>query len=120
MKSILVADDEVLILKLVSSSLNKDGYRVLAFRDGASAFRTLATMPVDLAILDVVLPGLDGFEILRRLRGHERTAKTPVLMLTSLRMEKDIILAKKAGANGYLAKPFSLGDLMRHVHNLLG
>lgn len=120
MKSILVADDDVMILKLVSSNLNKDGYRVLAFRDGSSAFRTLATMPVDLVILDVLLPGMDGFEILRRLRMYPKTAQIPVLMLTSLRTEKDIIIAKKAGANGYLAKPFSLGDLMRHVHNLLG
>lgn len=119
MKSILVADDEIMILKLVASSLSKEGYRVLAFRDGERAFRTLTTMPVDLLILDILLPGMDGFEILQRLRMQKKTANMPVLMLTSLRTEKDILLAKKAGANGYLAKPFSLGDLMRHVHNLL-
>ena len=122
MSLILIADDEARIRRLVSDFLKRDGHTILEAGDGAEALEMIhhARPPVELAILDVMMPGLDGFALLRKLRAEEATREMPVMMLTARAEDNDQLLGLESGADDYVTKPFSPMVLAARVRNLLG
>jgi DNA-binding response OmpR family regulator len=117
---ILVADDDEVILGLVVYRLEHSGYRVITARDGEEALRlALAERPA-LAVIDVMMPKLDGFELTRLLRSHDETKDMPVILLTARVQEADVDRGFAAGADDYLRKPFSPQELRSRVQALLG
>ncbi len=114
---VLVADDESAILDLLCASLRHAGFEVVPAVDGSSALQqALATRP-DALILDVMMPGLDGFEVVRRLRAEGLTA--PVLFLTARDATHDKVIGLDAGGDDYVTKPFSLDEILARVRALL-
>ena len=118
-KRIFVAEDDPAIAELLTTRLEIAGYRVNCAHDGASALRLILASPPAVVILDVNMPRLDGFSVLRTMRGHPACARTPVLMLTARKSAADVKLAREGGANDYLAKPFDDRQLLARVERLL-
>jgi len=118
--TILIADDDPLLVKLVDYRLSARGYRVIAAADGESALARSAAERPDLIVVDAMMPSLDGFEVLRRLKKAAATRNIPVLMLTARKREHDIVAALSLGARDYLAKPFSPEELALRIGNILG
>lgn len=104
--TILVVDDEEDVVEIISHFLKQEGFNVLTAYDGEEALEQ-ASPDVDLLVLDVMLPGLDGFEVARRLRGRVETEKIPILFLTAKVEEEDQIEGLMAGGDAYLTKPVS-------------
>lgn len=113
---ILVVEDDRTLLDILSYNLKKEGYEVLVAGDGINALEIARSNKPDLLILDVMLPGLDGFEICRILR-NEMTV--PILMLTAKVEEIDKIVGLELGADDYMTKPFSFRELLARVRALL-
>ena len=118
-QKILIIDDEKDIVDLVAYNLEKAGMKTSRAYDGESALRKAASDAVDLVILDVMLPGMDGWEVLKKMRGMDKTAATPILMLTAKGDETEKILGLELGADDYLTKPFSPKELVARVRALL-
>jgi DNA-binding response OmpR family regulator len=116
---ILAADDDEDILQLVAFRLGRSGYRVLQARDGEEAVALALEHEPDLAVLDVGMPKLDGFQVVRRLRAHEATKGMPIIMLTARAQDTDVEEGFDAGANDYLRKPFSPQELKARVQSML-
>lgn len=114
--TILVVDDERSISEVVSLYLTRAGYRVKVAHDGPTALKELAKQIPDLVVLDLMLPGVDGIEITRRLRAE---GDTPIIMLTARREEADRILGLEMGADDYVVKPFSPQELVSRVRAVL-
>jgi len=115
-EKILVVDDEISLQETLAYNLKKQGYEVLTTGDGTEALELARETRPDLVILDVMLPGLDGFEVCRILR---REMTTPVLMLTARDDEIDRVVGLEVGADDYLAKPFSMRELLARVKAML-
>ena len=115
-EKILVVDDEISLQETVAYNLKKQGYDVQTTGDGTEALEMAREIQPDLIILDVMLPGLDGFEICRILR---REMTTPVLMLTARDDEIDRVVGLEVGADDYMAKPFSMRELIARVKAML-
>jgi two-component system, OmpR family, response regulator len=114
--SVLVVEDEQAIAELVRAYLRRDGFDVVWARSGEQALEELARHPVRLVVLDIGLPGIDGFEVCRRLRG--RTG-VPILMLSARDDEVDRVAGLEAGADDYVVKPFSPRELVARVKAIL-
>jgi DNA-binding response OmpR family regulator len=110
--NILVAEDEADIRKLLTISLEDEGYRVLPAADGVAALEILNVETVDLAILDVMMPRLDGFNLLIRIR---EKSTVPVIFLTARGEDADKVIGLGMGADDYLSKPFSMSELIARV-----
>ncbi len=106
-EKILVVDDEEDILELVRHHLNREGYEVRCAESGEQALQTATSESVDLIILDLMLPGIDGLEVTRRLKSDPRTQHIPILMLTAKGEESDVVSGLELGADDYVTKPFS-------------
>jgi len=106
-EKILVVDDEEDIIELVRYNLAREGYTVTCAASGEAALKSAASDPVDLIILDLMLPGIDGLEVARRLKQSEGTKETPIVMLTAKGEEADIVTGLELGADDYVTKPFS-------------
>lgn len=120
MAVILIADDEARIRRLVSDFLKRDGHTMLEAEDGTAALTLLRQHnEIDLAILDVMMPGADGFAVLQSIRQDERTRRLPVMMLTARAEELDQLHGLQGGADDYVTKPFSPLVLCARVKNLL-
>jgi DNA-binding response OmpR family regulator len=117
---VLVADDDEDILELIVFRLERSGYTVLQARDGAEALELARRSRPDLAVLDVMMPKLDGFDLTRRLREDESTSKMPIILLTARTQEADVERGFDAGADDYLRKPFSPQELRSRVQAILG
>jgi DNA-binding response OmpR family regulator len=117
---VLVADDDHDILGLVAFRLERAGYAVLTASDGETALRLALDEVPDLALLDVMMPKLDGYEVTRRLRASEATRTLPVILLTARVQESDIRTGLDAGADDYVRKPFSSQELRARVDAALG
>ena len=115
-EKILVVDDEISLQEPLAYNLSREGYQVEVAGDGNQALHLARTSKPDLVILDVMLPGLDGFEVCRILR---QEANIPVLMLTARDDEIDRVVGLEVGADDYLAKPFSMRELIARVKALL-
>src|SRR5262245_31569032 len=116
--SVLVIDDEAPMRKYIALNLKARGYQVLLAADGPAALEVVAESPVDLLILDIGLPGVDGLGVLSTVRG-ELELTMPVLMLSARARESDKVRALDLGADGYLTKPFGVAELLARVGALL-
>ncbi len=116
MTRILLVDDEPLITDSLSYSLKREGFDVKAVGDGEQALKDLREFDPDLVVLDIMLPGINGLEVCRRIRATE---STPVIMLTARGEEMDRILGLEVGADDYLAKPFSFRELLARIRSIL-
>jgi two-component system response regulator MprA len=114
---LVVVDDDEALRNAVSRALRLEGYEVDLARDGAEGLVHLATLGADLVILDVLMPGLDGITVCRRMR--ESGNPTPVLMLTARDAVSDRVIGLDAGADDYLTKPFALEELLARIRALL-
>ena len=115
--TVLLVDDEESVQKLLSFPLEREGYRVVQARDGEEALERYRAEHVDLVILDLMLPRLDGLAVCRQLR-EERSA-VPIIMLTARGDEGDKVLGLELGADDYITKPFSIREFMSRVRALL-
>jgi len=115
---ILIADDDPLLRSLLVHRLSADGHDVLVAGDGAQALVSIAEQKPDLIVLDALMPIMDGFEVLRRLKA-DRLSSAPIIMLTALKREQDIVGALQLGAADYLVKPFIPDELSQRVRRLL-
>jgi two-component system phosphate regulon response regulator PhoB len=118
-ESILVVDDEQEILELVNYNLAKEGYRVVGVGTGEDALAATRIKMPDLVILDLMLPGVDGLEVCRRLKGDPKTQHIPIVMLTAKGGEADIVTGLELGAADYVTKPFSPRVLSARVRAVL-
>ncbi len=117
MSKILIIEDEESILMALEDHLTLEGYEVETARDGPSGLRKAGETSLDLIILDIMLPGMDGFEVCKRLRGEG--VQTPILMLTAKGQEIDKVLGLELGADDYVTKPFSPRELGARIKAIL-
>jgi DNA-binding response OmpR family regulator len=115
---VLVADDDDDILLLVTTRLKRDGFEVVAARDGFEALALAQEHKPAVAVLDVGMPGLDGLEVLAAIRETQSLAHTRVLLLTAKAQESDVRRGYEAGADAYVKKPFSPAELAERVRSL--
>lgn len=116
---ILVVDDEPDILSVLVYHLSREGYRVTTAVNGQGALTSAEAEQPDLIILDLMLPGMDGYEVLQRLRGADSTSSMPVILLTARREEDERVKGFEVGADDYITKPFSARELTLRVEALL-
>ena len=114
-EKILVVDDEEDILELVRYNLAREGYHVSCATSGEAALKVSASESIDLIILDLMLPGIDGLEVARRLKEHASTRDTPIVMLSAKGEEADIVTGLELGADDYVTKPFSPRILIARI-----
>jgi DNA-binding response OmpR family regulator len=114
--TILLVDDEDAVQKLLTYPLERDGFRVLQARDGSEALALVGRQHVDLVVLDLMLPKVDGLEVCRRLRA---SSDVPIIMLTARGDELDKVLGLELGADDYITKPFSIREFRSRVRALL-
>jgi len=115
--TVLLAEDDAAIAEPLSRALQREGYRVAVVADGVTALERLREGRVDLLVLDLGLPGMDGLEVCRRVRAEQ--PDLPVLMLTARTDEVDFVVGLDAGADDYVGKPFRLAELLARVRALL-
>jgi len=113
---VLVVDDEAETVKYVSANLRARGYDVLTAEDGRTALKVFGESVVDLIVLDIMMPGPDGFEVCRAIR---RSSDVPVIMLSARGQERDIVRALDLGADDYLTKPFGVEEMLARVRATL-
>jgi DNA-binding response OmpR family regulator len=117
---VLAADDDEDILELITFRLERSGYTVVQARDGEEAWNLAQAEQPDLAVLDVMMPKVDGFELTRRLRAHDATSRMPIILLTARAQDADVQQGFEAGADDYIRKPFSPQELRARVQAILG
>jgi DNA-binding response OmpR family regulator len=118
-QSILVCDDDPLLLELLEYRLASKGYRVTIARDGGEAIELAQNSAPDAIVLDAMMPVIDGYEVLRRIRSDESLASIPVLMLTARKQERDVLSALELGASDFMVKPFIPEELAARLARLL-
>ncbi len=119
MTTILVVDDEEDIVELVELNLAREGYRVLGCATGEKALEIARSKRPNLIVLDLMLPGMDGLEVCRRLKTDPKTASIPIVILTAKGEESDVVAGLEVGADDYVTKPFSGKVLAARVRRLL-
>ena len=115
----MVIDDEKDVLELLRYNLEKGGFEFVGARDGESGLKAATAAPPDAIILDVMMPGLDGLAVCRRLREEPRTARIPIILLTAKAGEADRVVGLELGADDYVVKPFSPRELVARIRALL-
>lgn len=118
-KRILAVDDEADILELIRYNLLRDGYEVICSESGEEALDRAATHDIDLVLLDLMLPGIDGLEVAKQLKKDARTQHIPIVMLTAKGEEADIVAGLELGADDYITKPFSPRVLAARIKAVL-
>jgi DNA-binding response OmpR family regulator len=119
-KKILIVEDDPSFSRAINHIIEKEGYDVITANNGLTGLRMAQGEKPDLLILDVMLPGLDGFEICNRLRRDPPTATLPIIMLSAKGQEADKTMGLKVGANEYLTKPVDRALLLEKITALLG
>ena len=117
-KKILVVDDERHIVRLVEVNLQRAGYDVVSAYDGVEALEKITAEKPEMIILDVMMPRMDGFEVLKELRGNAETKDIPVIMLTAKAQDADIFKGWSSGVDSYLTKPFNPRELLAFVERI--
>lgn len=117
-KKILVVDDEKHIVRLVQANLDRAGYAVVTANDGKEALEKVAEENPDLVVLDVMMPYMDGFEVLQNLRRNPSTRDIPVIMLTAKAQDADVFKGWQSGVDCYLTKPFNPMELLSFVKRI--
>ena len=118
-KKILVVDDDPAALRLVQYILQREGYEVITASNGLEGLRKATGESPDLIVLDIMLPGIDGFEIASRLRGQPSTSRTPIIMMSAKARDIDKATGLKVGADDYITKPADPSDVAKRVAALL-
>ncbi len=118
-EKILVVDDEEDILELVRFNLAREGYHVTCVQNGEDALRQIRDSAPDLVVLDLMLPGIDGLEVARKLKSDPETSHIPIVMLTAKGEEADIVVGLEMGADDYVTKPFSPRVLAARIKAVL-
>ena len=118
-RRILVVDDEKDLVDLIAYNLTRGGFDVVTSHNGAEALELARREPPDLVVLDLMLPGLDGTEVARRLKADSRTAMVPIVMLTARSEETDVVVGLTLGADDYVTKPFSMKILLARINTVL-
>jgi len=118
-KKVILIEDERNIIEAISFILSRDGWEVKTHSNGHDAIEAVRAGRPDLVILDVMLPGKSGFDILQEIRGDAGLAATPVLMLTARGQDKDREMAERVGASRYMTKPFSNAEVLDAVRDLV-
>jgi two-component system alkaline phosphatase synthesis response regulator PhoP len=118
-KRILVVDDEVYIVHILEFSLNMEGYEVISATSGEEALQKIAVEPPDLVVLDIMMPGMGGYDVCRRLRADERTRAIPIIFLSAKDSPCDRDQGLELGANAYITKPFGPRRLIEEIEGLL-
>ena len=118
-KTVLVVDDERDLVDLISYNLQRNGYTVIPVQNGAEALETAQRDKPDLVLLDLMLPGMDGTEVARRLKADPATSGIPIVMLTAKGEETDVVVGLTLGADDYVTKPFSMKILLARINNVL-
>jgi len=116
---ILVVDDEEDILELVRFNLSREGHEVICAASGEKALEILKSKPVDLMVLDLMLPGMDGFTVAKRVKSDPRIKHLPIVMLTARGSESDVVTGLQLGAEDYVTKPFSPRVLVARIQKVL-
>jgi two-component system phosphate regulon response regulator PhoB len=116
---ILVVEDEPDLLEAVVFALKKEGMKPIPCQDGEQALQLVKERRPDLVLLDLMLPGLDGIEVCRRMRASEETSRIPIIMVTAKAEETDAVIGLGVGADDYVRKPFGLRELVARVRSLL-
>ncbi len=119
-KRVLLIEDEPNIIEAISFILSRAGWDVVTHSNGHDAIEAVQNRQPDVVILDVMLPGRSGYEILTDLRAQDETASLPVLMLTARGQTKDREMAERVGASLFMTKPFSNGEVLDAVNQLVG
>ena len=119
MTTVLVAEDDEDILLLVTTRLKRDGYDVVTARTGAEALELMRERRPDVAVLDIGMPPPDGIEVVRQVRADAELRHIRLILLTAKAQESDVRRGVEAGADAYVTKPFSPGDLSARVRDLL-
>jgi len=119
-KKIVLAEDEPQIARLVEFKLKKEGYQVICKGNGEEALAAIKTEKPDLILLDVMMPVMDGYEVLRRVKEDENLKNIPVVMLTARAQERDVVKGIDMGADDYITKPFHPAELLARVKRILG
>ena len=115
MAKILLAEDDNQIGDMISFKLSNSGHQIVRARDGEQAVKLVARERPDLILLDAMMPGLSGFEVLRRLKSDSTVRSIPVIMVTAKGHERDVLTGLRGGAIDYIVKPFSLKELSARV-----
>ena len=118
-EKILIVEDELDIVKMLEYNLKKEGFRVVSCHDGKSALHMADKEHPDLILLDLMLPHIDGLEVCKTLKKEDKTASIPIIMLTAKAQETDKIVGLELGADDYVAKPFSPGELIARIKAVL-
>lgn len=118
-KVVLIADDSPSIRKFISFALTMDGYDVISASDGMEAIEKIPTSKVDLVITDLNMPNIDGFELIKVIRGNQDLKEVPIIILSSLSSNEDIEHGLSCGANSYLVKPFNPKRIQYEVSKYL-
>ncbi|MFO7891952.1 MAG: response regulator [bacterium] len=116
---ILIIEDETDIQELIQFNLEKEGYRVTSTLTGEEGISQIKTSPPDLVLLDLMLPGIDGFEVCRRLKSDDETKKILIVMITAKGEESDIVAGLELGADDYITKPFKPRILIARIRSVL-
>ena len=118
-KKILIVDDEAELVKAVQIRLDQAGYEVLVAGDGREGFDVARREKPDLIILDLMLPGMDGYEVYGLLKADTRYSKIPIIMFTARAQESDKKMGEEVGADAYITKPFDHQALLKKIKELL-
>lgn len=113
--NVLIVDDEMHILELLRYNLESNGYSVIQSETGEEALKKLRDNNIDIILLDLMLPGIDGLEVLRKIRSTEDYKEIPVIMLTAKNEEFDTVLGLEMGADDYIGKPFGIHELLARM-----
>jgi len=116
---ILVAEDEPHIFRMVDFKLQALGHQVIGATDGGEAIEAATTQKPDLILLDVMMPVMDGFQVLKKLKAQQETKGIPVIMLTAKSQERDVVTGLEGGAVDYVVKPFSFPELLARITSAL-
>lgn len=119
-KKILIIEDEIDILNMVKMRLEASGYEVIAAQDGNTGYSKAKSDNPDLIILDLMLPGIDGYQVCRLLKFDEKYRHIPIIMLTARSQQEDREWGQKVGADYYLTKPFESKELLDKIKELIG
>ncbi len=118
-KKIMAVDDERHIVRLIQVNLERSGFQVITAFDGPDALKKVETDRPDLIVLDVMMPKMDGFEVLKRLQANPETREIPVIMLTAKAQDADVFRGWASGVSAYLTKPFNPLELITFVKRIL-
>jgi two-component system alkaline phosphatase synthesis response regulator PhoP len=118
-RKIMAVDDERHIVRLIQVNLERSGYQVITAFDGPDALRKVESDKPDLIVLDVMMPKMDGFEVLKRLQANPETRDIPIIMLTAKAQDADVFRGWASGVSAYLTKPFNPLELITFVKRIL-